>query len=140
MVVLHVLGICTYPFKIGYKRKERTVNAHCVQIACMENQSYNDRAWELGYHTLEMVNRMSHRDFITLGEEMMKTAKQVSSGGPMNTQQEIYDAYHRCLRLMSYLQAVEDMGIITPSEYKDLEIQILALTGQIQSMYKKAQC
>jgi hypothetical protein len=106
----------------------------------MEMESYKDRAWELGYHTLEMVNRMSHHDFITLGEEMMKTAKQVSSGGPINTKKEMYDAYHRCLRLMSYLQAVEDMGIITATEYKDLEIQILALTGQIQTMYKKVQC
>ena len=103
----------------------------------MEKENYSDRAWELGYYTLEMANRMSQSEFMALGEEMMKTAKQVS---PMNTQQEIYDAYNRCLRLMSYLQAVEEMGIISSSEYRNLEIQILALTNQIQTMYKNAQC
>lgn len=111
-----------------------------MQIAHMENQSYSDRAWELGFHTLEMVNRMNRADFVLLGEEMMKTARQVSTGSPMNTREEMYDAYQRCLRLMSYLQAVEDMGIISSAEYRDLEIQILALTNQIQGMYKKAQC
>jgi hypothetical protein len=106
----------------------------------MEKENYSDRAWELGYYTLEMANRMSQSEFMALGEEMMKTAKQVSQGGPMNTQQEIYDAYNRCLRLMSYLQAVEEMGIISSSEYRNLEIQILVLTNQIQTMYKNAQC
>jgi hypothetical protein len=32
------------------------------------------------------------------------------------------------------------MGIISAEEYRHLEIQILALTNQLQSMYKKAQC
>lgn len=106
----------------------------------MENQNYHDRAWELGYHTIEMANRMSAKDFISLGEEMMKTAKQVTTKSSMNTREEIYDAYNRCLRLMSYLQAVEDMGIISASEYRDMEIQILALTSHIQTMYKNVQC
>ncbi|MCX8485043.1 MAG: hypothetical protein RL747_956 [Bacteroidota bacterium] len=106
----------------------------------MEHKNYNDRAWELGYYTLEMVHRMSHSEFLTLGEAMLKTAKQVSDGVELTTQEEMYDAYGRCLRLMSYLQAVEEMGIISAEEYRHLEIQILALTNQLQSMYKKAQC
>lgn len=125
---------------IGNNRKRPTASVVVMQIAYMENQSYSDRAWELGFHTLEMVNRMNRADFVLLVEEMMKTARQVSTGSPMNTREEMYDAYQRCLRLMSYLQAVEDMGIISSAEYKDLEIQILALTNQIQGMYKKAQC
>jgi hypothetical protein len=52
------------------------------------------------------------------------------------TQGEIYDAYQRCLRLMSYLQAVESMGLITASEYRNFEIQILSLTQRLQSAYK----
>jgi len=111
-----------------------------MQIAYMENQNYSDRAWELGFHTLEMVNRMNRADFVSLGQEMMKTAKQVSAGGAVNTRAEMYDAYHRCLRLMSYLQAVEEMGIISAAEYRDFEIQILALTNQLQGMFKNAQC
>ena len=49
---------------------------------------------------------------------------------------EIYEAYQRCLRLMSYLQAVESMGLISAAEYRDFEIQILSLTQRLQSAYK----
>jgi hypothetical protein len=52
------------------------------------------------------------------------------------TQGEIYEAYQRCLRLMSYLQAVESMGLISAAEYRDFEIQILSLTQRLQSAYK----
>ncbi len=55
----------------------------------MEHKNYNDRAWELGYYTLEMVHRMSHSEFLTLGEAMLKTAKQVSDGVELTTQEEM---------------------------------------------------
>lgn len=101
-----------------------------------DTNNYLDMAWQLGFNTLEMVNRMNNREFKELGEEMLRTAKQVSCGEQLGTQTEMYDAYTRCLRLMSYLQAVEDMGIITAAEYKDYEIQILAITRRLQQMYK----
>lgn len=105
-----------------------------------ESNNYQDLAWQLGFNTLEMVNRMSNAEFKELGDEMLRTARQVSGGVDLGTQKEMYDAYSRCLRLMSYLQAVEEMGIISSAEYRDFEIQILSLTQRLQQMYKSAQC
>jgi hypothetical protein len=79
---------------------------------------------------------MKSAEFVTLGEEMLKAAKLIQSGGVLATQGEIYEAYQRCLRLMSYLQAVESMGLISAAEYRDFEIQILSLTQRLQSAYK----
>jgi hypothetical protein len=106
----------------------------------MEQENYKDRAWELGYQTLELAHRMSNTEFCQLGEEMMKTAKLVGNGLKESNKQEIYDAYTRCLRLMSYLVAVEDMGIISSSEYRNFEIQLLSLTNRLQHLYKNSQC
>ncbi|MEY4542007.1 MAG: hypothetical protein RL411_84, partial [Bacteroidota bacterium] len=102
----------------------------------MEMKSYEDMAWQLGINTIETVHRMKSAEFVTLGEEMLKAAKQIQSGGVLATQGEIYEAYQRCLRLMSYLQAVESMGLISGAEYRDFEIQILSLTQRLQSSYK----
>ncbi|MEY4041074.1 MAG: hypothetical protein EBR94_08300 [Bacteroidetes bacterium] len=102
----------------------------------MEIKSYEDMAWQLGINTIETVHRMKSAEFVKLGEEMLKAAKLIQSGGVLATQGQIYDAYQRCLRLMSYLQAVESMGLISASEYRDFEIQILSLTQRLQSAYK----
>ena len=93
-------------------------------------------AWQLGINTIETVHRMKSAEFVKLGEEMLKAAKLIQSGAVLATQGEIYDAYQRCLRLMSYLQAVESMGLITAAEYRNFEIQILSLTQRLQSAYK----
>ena len=77
-------------------------------------------------------------EFVTLGEEMLKAAKLIQNGGALATQGEIDEAYQRCLRLMSYLQVVESMGLISAAEYRDFEIQILSLTQRLQSAYKTA--
>ena len=79
-------------------------------------------AWQLGINTIETVHRMKSAEFVKLGEEMLKAAKLIQSGAVLATQGEIYDAYQRCLRLMSYLQAVESMGLITAAEYRNFEI------------------
>jgi hypothetical protein len=102
----------------------------------MEIKSYEDMAWQLGINTIETVHRMKSSEFIQLGEEMLKAAKMIQHGGVMANQGEIYEAYQRCLRLMSYLQAVESMGLISAAEYRDFEIQILSLTQRLQSAYK----
>lgn len=119
------------------RRIKKSLNRNCN---LMEANNYQDLAWQLGFNTMEMVNRMSNIEFKELSSEMLKTAKLVGEGPELSTQKEMYDAYSRCLRLMSYLQAVEEMGIITNAEYRDLEIQILSLTQRLQIMYKNALC
>lgn len=119
------------------RRVKKSLNRNCN---LMEANNYQDLAWQLGFNTMEMVNRMSNIEFKELSSEMLKTAKLLGEGSELSTQKEMYDAYSRCLRLMSYLQAVEEMGIITNAEYRDLEIQILSLTQRLQIMYKNVQC
>jgi len=102
----------------------------------MEIKSYEDMAWQLGINTIETVHRMKSAEFVALGEEMLKAAKLIQHGGVLANQGEIYEAYQRCLRLMSYLQAVESMGLISAAEYRDFEIQILSLTQRLQRAYK----
>lgn len=101
----------------------------------MEISTYKDLVFQLGLATMKTVNRMPNAEFKQLGEEMLRVARTLNDQDH-STQMGIYDAYSRCMRLMSYLQAVEDMGIIDSEEFKHFEIQILSLTDKLQVLYK----